>query len=166
MSKQEGIQALAATGSLRCLPTQPACWVTACPAHPTSLLGRRTIVALITREGSPGHENRLLRSNVDVVRMKKPAPRPLDALICSPKLVSLGTRMAETPVLGPQHVSAQFPFPESAYPVFNNRSCIMYITSLILYAIPTINIKPLSQMKTESVTYCRACARPLASFSW
>ena len=78
----------------------------------------------------------------------------MDALICSPKLVSLGTRMAGRPLsLALQHVSDSSPFLRGAYPVFNNRSCITYITSLILYAIPTINIKPLSQMRKLSQSH-------------
>jgi len=43
--------------------------------------------------------------------------------------------------------------------MFNNRSCITYITSLILYATPIINIKPLSQMRKPSQSYIAEFAR-------
>ena len=43
--------------------------------------------------------------------------------------------------------------------MFNNHSCITYITSLILYATPTINIKPLSQMRKPSQSYMAELAQ-------
>lgn len=43
--------------------------------------------------------------------------------------------------------------------MFNNRSCITYITSLILYATPIINIKPFSQMRKPSQSYIAEFAR-------
>lgn len=43
--------------------------------------------------------------------------------------------------------------------MLNNRSCITHITSLILYATPTTNIKPLSQMRKLSQSYIAELAQ-------